>query len=203
MNDPVGYSESVDFHLSKGGLAIPKVKTLMGVRLTGADGKVRKQWKQHNLITSVGEEYYALRAASDTETIPNTYFTNGATRVFDGVAELYQNSGVAPAKTGNRSNVGGTLIAGTAKAPESGYPRTNDPNTANPGRGVKVITYHFQWQATEAVSTNVTTIVITNPSPGATENLFIWTNFAENFAKQSGEVLDVWVNHQSFGALAG
>jgi len=170
----------------------------MGVRgevvavLRRASGRV-ETYRTRNIVTDAGDLYYAQRGANET----TTNFTNGS-NVFDGVMELATVSGT-PLKTDNRSNVSG-LVSGSQAAMTSGYPKSDDTgNAENTGAAVDSVTYKATWAAGVATSTAIASVIITNPSPGASEPLLMYAKFSAAFDKGAGDSLTVYVNHNMLG----
>lgn len=97
--------------------------------LTGPDGKIKAEGKTNNLVTAVGDQYYAARAALSTGLPAQvTGFRLGA-------------GSTAPAKTGAGAAIV-TYLAGSNKANDSGFP------TAVAG----VVTYKRTYAAGEATT---------------------------------------------------
>lgn len=144
--------------------------------------------EQHNIVTNDGDLYYAQRGANETP----TNFTSGAT--FDGIMELYNGASAAPAKANDRSDLTG-LVSGSAKAMDATYPKTNDGDGDNTGAGTDVVTYLVSYTTGEANDTGIADVIITNPSPGATEPLLMHAEFGATFDKTSSDTLKVFVNH--------
>lgn len=151
-------------------------------------GAFKSRHESKNIVTTDGDLFYAERGVAATP----TNFTDGSS-VFDGIMELYNGASAAPAQGNDRSDMAG-LVSGSAKAMASGYPKLNDLDADNTGKGVDVITYKASYGSSEANATGIDDVVITNPSPGASEPLL---NHADglSFAKTAADTLDVWVNH--------
>jgi hypothetical protein len=124
-----------------------------------------------------------------------TNFTD-ANGVPDMIMELYQNDGAAPAKTNDRSSPGTQV--GTGKAIDGTYPQVNDGDTDNAGAGVDIITYRVSFGTTE-VNGAIDDVILTNPSPGASEPIIM---HADGLAttKTSSDTLKVFVNHEMLGS---
>lgn len=149
-----------------------------------------------NIVNDQGDLFYAYRAADEQP--PDSLFTNGAAKTFDGIMELYKSVSAAPSKGANRGGLtGGVLITGSAKAMDSGYPKRNDDDTDNTGAGADIVTYRVTYTTGEANDT-FDDVVITNPSPGASENLLMWADGLGRI-KTNTDVLKVFVNHRMNG----
>ena len=149
-----------------------------------------------NIVTDIGDEFYAYRGVNAQP--PDTHFTTGAALTFDGIMELYNGASGAPAKGNDRSNLTG-LVAGSAKAMDATYPQRNDGDGDNTGAGVDVVTYRVSYATGEANAAGIADVAITNPSPGASENLLQHAEFGATFEKTSSDTLKVFVNHTMNG----
>jgi hypothetical protein len=149
-----------------------------------------------NIVTDVGDEFYAYRGTNAQP--PTTHFTDGAALTFDGIMELYNGASSAPAKGNDRSAMAG-LVTGSDKAMDATYPKRDDDDTDNTGAGVDIITYRVSYTTAEANANNIADVIITNPSPGASENLLMHALFAATFNKTSSDTLKVFVNHTMNG----
>ncbi len=160
---------------------------------------VRKKGRTHNTITNDGDLFYAYRAA--LEQPPDDLFTTGAALAFDGIMELYADVTAAPSKSANRSSItGGSLVTGSAKAMDSGYPKRNDDDADNPDAAADAVTYRTSYTTSEANDTNIDDVCLTNPSPGASEKLLSWGDGLGITSKTSSDTLKVWVTHEFAGS---
>lgn len=132
------------------------------------DGELLRRAEVSNLVTTAGANYFAQRAAGVA--VPDNF--TDADGVFDAIGELYQNDGTTPAAGHNRSDAG-TAIATSQKAPDSGYPKLNDTDTANTGKGTNVLTVKWTYGTSEGNGA-VDAIILTNPSPGASEPILAY-----------------------------
>lgn len=149
-----------------------------------------------NIVTDIGDEFYAYRGSNVQP--PDGYFTDGATLPFDGIMELYNGASAAPDKANDRSDLAG-LVTGSGQAMDSGYPKRDDDDTDNTGAGVDIVTYRRSYTTAQANATGIADVVITNPSPGASEVLLMHAEFAATFDKTSSDTLKVFVNHSFLG----
>lgn len=159
----------------------------------GAEGEfgegLDEIFETKNIVTDAGDLYYAQRGANE---VP-TNFTN-ASGTFDGVMELYDSAtSGAPAKGNDRSALG--TVIGVAKIMDSGYPQTNNLDANNTGKGTDVVTYKVSYLVSEVVGSDIDDVIITNPSPGASEALLMHADGLGAFAKSSAQTLIVWINH--------
>lgn len=115
--------------------------------LTGPDGKVKAKCVTKNLVTAVGDQYYAGRAALSTG-LPGqvTGFRLGT-------------GSTAPAKTGAGAAIV-TYLSGSNKANDSGFP------TASGG----VVTWKRTYAAGEATTASPITEVVLNTDTIANDN---------------------------------
>lgn len=144
-----------------------------------------------NIVTDAGDLYYAERGCNETP----TNFTTGAT--WDGIMELYNGASAAPAKGNDRSDMAG-LVTGSAQDIDATYPQTNDADGDNTGAGVDIVTYRRSYTTAQANAATISDVIITNPTPGASEPLLNQAEFTP-FTKTSSDTLKVFVNHEMLG----
>jgi hypothetical protein len=138
----------------------------------------------HNLVSTAGELHYAQLIAQATPT--NAF----------GVTELASAVPATPAAGDDRADY--TIIATSEKAHSAGYPKINDSDTDNSGKGADVYTFKNEWTAGDGNWADIDGGIITNASPGASEAIL--TGFTiSNFAKDSSTALTLWVNHAPTG----
>ena len=142
-----------------------------------------------NIITDAGDLYYAQRGAAETPT--NAF----------GILELTTGREVAaaPAKGDNRGNYDTLVIAGTQKAFDATYPKTNDGDADNTGAGTDVTTYLVSYTKADFNATGITHGILTNVTPGAAEPIMTGFQFAASFNKTADDTLKVFVNHTANG----
>lgn len=161
-------------------------------------GEVLEVHETENIVTNDGDLYYAERAALLTTGTPiapvptNFTDTNG---VPDMEQELYDNTGAAPGKASDRSDAG--VIIGAIKAMDSGFPKVNDGDSDNTGAGVDIVTYKVTY-TTAQVNGAIDEVIITNPSPGASEPVILFAD-GLNTTKTSANGLKTFVNHEFLG----
>lgn len=177
-----------------------KIRGEVVVVLTDERTGDKRVHRSKNIVTDAGDLYYAERAALLTTGTPispvPTNFTD-ANGVPDMIMELYENDGAAPAKGNDRSDMG-TLITGSGQAMDSGYPKVNDADADNTGAGADIVTYRVSYAKGDA-NGDIADVVLTNPSPGASEPLLMHAEFSPAFTKTSNDTLKVFVNHQMNG----
>ncbi len=157
----------------------------------------KRIYESTNIVSDEGDLFYAQRAAEEQ---PDTdHFTNGATTAFDGIMELGNDTTpTSPLKTQDRSVMAGFFVAGSQKAMDSTYPRTNDPDGDNTGAGTDIVTHRVSYTTGEANASDIQQVIITNPSPGASENILMYATFTA-FTKTSSDTLKMFVNHTMNG----
>lgn len=164
----------------------------------------KRTYTSKNIVTNAGDLYYAERAALLTTGTPispvPTNFTD-ANGVPDMIMELYDNStpNTAPGKANDRSDLAGTIAPSSAKAIDATYPKVNDGDADNTGAGADIITYRVSYLISEANLADITDVILTNPSPGASEALLMHAEFAASFTKTATDTLKVFVNHEMNG----
>jgi hypothetical protein len=136
-----------------------------------------------NIVTNAGDEYYAERGALET---PN--FTVAGLRLGTGVT--------SPTKTSTDVT---TFLAGSGKAIDGTYPKTNDGDTDNTGAAVDSVTWRVSYTTAEANGANIAEGAIvdnlTTPTKALTHFLF-----SAAFTKTSNDTLKVFVNHNFLGS---
>ena len=152
-----------------------------------------------NIVTNGGDLYYAERAVGDLAAqlpIP-TNFTD-ASGTFDGIMELYNGASAVPDKANDRSDLV-TLVTGSDQVIDATYPQVNDGDGDNTGAGVDIATYRVSYATGDANGAGIDDVILTNPSPGASEILLMHSEFAAPFEKTSSDTLKVFVNHEFLG----
>jgi hypothetical protein len=155
------------------------------VVLTGPDGEVKAEYRGKNIVTAVGDQYYAGRAALSTG-LPSqvTGFRLGT-------------GSTAPSKTGAGAAVV-TYLSGSNKANDSGFP------TASGG----VVTWKRTFAPGEATSASAITEVVLNTDTIANDNATTATAantiaralIAGVASKAAGDTLTVTWTHTLLGA---
>jgi hypothetical protein len=124
-----------------------------------------------NIVTTDGDLYYAERAALLTTGTPiapvPTDFTD-TNGVPDMEMELYEIDSGAPTSASDRST-GGTLITNSLQAMDATFPENDNQDAANTGKGTTVVTYKVSYTTANA-NGSIDDVILTNPSPGASEN---------------------------------
>ncbi len=166
--------------------------------LTSRTGK--KKWIYgHNIVTDAGDLFYAERGALLTTGTPvspvPTNFTD-ANGVPDPIFELYSGASGAPAKGNDRSDLTTLIEAGLAV--DATYPLVNDGDGDNTGAGVDIITWRRSYTTGQGNDANIADVILTNPSPGASEPVLMHAEFTP-FAKTSSDTLKVFINHRMNG----
>jgi hypothetical protein len=138
----------------------------------------------HNLITDDGELHYAELIAQESPT--NAF----------GAMEL---ATATPTQAASDDRSDYTVQSGSEKAFSSGFPKRNDTDTDNTGKGVDVFTYKAEYAAADGNWTGLDGGIITNASPGASEPILTGFDFASSVDKDSSTALTVYVNHAPTG----
>lgn len=149
-----------------------------------------------NIVTNEGDLFYAQRSV--IEQPDDDHFTTGAAFAFDGIMELYNGATPPPDKAFDRSDMV-TLVTGSDQVMDGTYPRTADPDGDNTGSGADIATYRVSYATGDANAAGIDDVVLTNPAPGASENLLMHANFAAPFEKTASDTLKVFVNHEFLG----
>jgi hypothetical protein len=142
--------------------------------------------RTRNIISSDGDRYYSQRAAGETPT-----------NVFDA---LHLGSGATtPAKSDTATNF--AAISGSGKLVSTGYPKTNDTDADNTGKGATVVTWKFSYAAADGPFTGITEgiVVVGAAALTAGEPVLSHFRFAASFNKTTSDTLSVWLNHTAVG----
>ena len=172
--------------------------------LTNTKTGKKRVYKTHNIVTDAGDLYYAERGALLTVGTPispvptNFTDTNG---VPDMIMELYDDSPTnnAPDKSADRSDLLGTIAPSSAQVIDATYPQVGDGDADNTGSGTDIITYRVSYIKANANLADITDLILTNPTPGASEPVIMHAEFAASFTKTSDDTLKVFVNHRMNG----
>ena len=184
-------------------------------------------WYGSNIVTNDGDIYYAQQSAytgagsgaGSSAPSPNFFACSAVLQNPSSADAAGSNS--TNFKADNESDISNKLLTGTAtaswsvQAVETGYPKANDQEADNTGKGTNVVTYKFTW-TTGQINTGSTnpitggailaTANVTSSSGNAqtiTTNGKILTrwNFASpaSFHKTSTDTLTLFVNHTMSG----
>ena len=178
-----------------------------------------------NLVTDDGDLYYAQQStytgagsgAGSSAPSPNFF---ACTAVLQNPSSA-DSSGSRAFKNDTFAQVSNPILTGTAtaawaaQAVETAYPKANDQDADNSGKGADIVTYKFTWttgqidtSAGNAITggTIVATADVTSSNgniqtiPSGTKLLTRW-NFASpaSFHKTSTDTLTLYVNHTMTG----
>ena len=160
------------------------IRTTIVNILTFKDGS-KKTWENHNLITNDGDLHMAEKLAGET---PSVAFVNC----------VLGTGSTAANKTDDYDDM--TPISGSNKAPSSGYPRTNDTDTDNTGRGVDICTFKYVWATGDFNNAAVREGCITIASPEAGSKVFDRWVEGSAYEKSASATLTQYVNIEITGA---
>lgn len=154
-----------------------------------------------NLVTNDGDLYYAERGALLTTGTPISPVPTNFTDT-NGVPDMIMEVGTdatppAADKTNNRSALTNQVVA-SQKAMDAGYPKVNDLDADNTGKGADIVTYKVSWTTGDFNATGITQVCITNPSPIAAEVLLTYIVLT-SFNKTSTDTLTMYINHSLTG----
>lgn len=177
-----------------------KVVAVLTNTITGE----KRTYETHNIVTDDGDLYYAERGALLTTGTPigpvptNFTDTNG---VPDMIMELYDNTtpNTAPGKGNDRSDLNGVLATGSDQVIDATYPKVNDGDGDNTGSGTDIVTYRVSYIKADANLADISDVILTNPSPGASEPVITHAEFTSAFTKTSDDTLKVFINHTFTG----
>ena len=177
----------------KGGEDQVAVTGVVVVVLTNEETGEKQTHVSRNIVCDAGDLYYAERCVATA--IPANFVDGSGD--FDGIMEMYEVDSGAPAKANDRSDLG-TLITGSDQVMDGGYPKVNDLDGDNTGAGVDIVTYLVSYALGDG-NGDITDVILTNPTPGASEALLMHAEFAAPFAKTGADTLKVFINHQING----
>lgn len=153
------------------------------------DGHIEPHFT-HNLVVDTGEEYYIELIGQVTPTNDFDTMTLGNPVGNDIIA------------TDDDFSDLGSPIAGSIKVIDATYPKNDDDDTANPGRGQFVHTWRTSYLTTDfdtdAANDVRSGVIVISTATGTDPILNHW-NFTSPFAKPSTAALVVWVNHSLVG----
>lgn len=183
---------------------VVQVGSSVVVVLTNEKTGKKRTFMSRNIVTNAGDLYYSERCVLLTTGTPigpvptNFTDTNG---VPDMIMELYDNTPAnnAPAKGNDRSDLLGTIAPSSSQPMDATYPLVNDPDADNTGSGTDIITYRRSYTSGQANLADITDLILTNPSPGASEPVIMHAEFPASFGKTSDDTLKVFVNHRING----
>jgi hypothetical protein len=138
----------------------------------------------HNIVTTLGDQYYASKACSSSPSWPVLGIRLGSNFVVG-------SKGSTDVKS---------YIATTAHSLDAAYPKVSDPDTDNTSGGITVATWRVSFLTTEA---NVSSIaefsfvdsISTTPTKALNHALFDAV-----FTKTSADTLKVFANHVMLGS---
>jgi len=151
-----------------------------------ADGSVRQKLEGNNLVTTLGLYHYAERfeeSFNGGSPLTSTFTTfvvgtgSPTATIDDDLSDITEFTGI----TGEQ-----------VKA--SGYPKINDDDTDNSGRGEFVLTWHASYGTGTTLSA-IRQVGISVASPTGTNPLLMHHVFGAAFTKTTDETLKIFVNH--------
>ena len=161
-----------------------KARTTIVNVLKFNDG-TKKIWEGHNLITNEGDLVMAQKLAGAT---PTYAFIN-----------CLLGSGSGAAAKGDDYDVM-SVIAGSEKAPSAGYPKVNDLDADNTGKGADVCTWKYEWATGDFSHSAVREGCITIAAAAAADKIFNRWVEAAAYEKSSSATLTQYVNVTITGA---
>ena len=140
-----------------------------------------------NIVTDEGDKWYAQKACGET---PTNAFAN---------LYLATAGPATPAKTDNYNSF--TLHAGSEKAKSAGYPKTNDDDADNTGKGVDIVSWKFEYAVADGPFTAIThsfiSIAAAVGSPvSPVLNSYKW---ATSWGKDASTSAKIFANHTMNG----
>lgn len=156
------------------------------VLTNNASGQRKLIWGK-NIVTTAGNIYYAQKACGET---PTNNFAN-----------LYLAT-AGPATPGVNDNYSSfTVAAGSTKAKSSGYPKTNDTDADNTGRGTNVVTWKFEYTTSDGpFSTPITHSFIARSGATGSDPILNSYKWATSWVKDSDTSAKIFSNHTMLGS---
>jgi hypothetical protein len=158
--------------------------------LTNQETGVEKVVLGANLVVNTGDHWYAHEACGET-----SLFTVAGMR-------LGTNAGSASSPVKGdvdlEDTTTSTYLAGSGKAIDGGYPKSNDDDSDNTGAGDDVVTWRTSWTTGEANSANIASLDIVDNLTTPASAICV-ANFTSKFEKTSSDTLKVFVNHTMNG----
>ncbi len=142
-----------------------------------------------NVVTSVGEIYYAQRCANESPT--NAFVTMWLCTGRGG------NANGVPAKSDNRGNYND--ITASNKANSTNYPKSNDNDTDNTGASNNTVSWLFSYAAGDGNFASISHCYITKTGNTANDVLLCAVKFSSAWNKDSNTSAKVFVNHAANG----
>lgn len=151
-------------------------------------GKVRHIWGK-NLVTDEGDKWYAQSACGETPT--NTF------------ASLYlatanDEADGNPTKTSTYGNF--TVHAGSEKAKTATYPKTNDDDGDNTGKGVDIVSWKFEYTTGDGPFVDITHSFIAAASATGTDPILNGYKWAAAWSKDGSTSAKIFANHEMLGS---
>jgi len=151
----------------------------------------KRWWFGSNIVTNDGDIYYAKKSAATPGIATNENFVQGRAELRTGT--------VTPAKGDAYAQVT-TPVTASRKTIESNYPKTDDQDTDNSGRGADAVSYKYYWNTSAFNATGILGGCIhDNASPASGTKLLTHWTFAASFSKTANDTLTLFVNHTMNG----
>lgn len=137
-----------------------------------------------NIVTDEGDKFYAQSACGET---PTNAFTT-----------LYLATG-GPATPAKDDNYGTFTGVQSGKAKSAGYPKTNDDDGDNTGKGVDVVSWGFAFTTGDGPYTDITHCFISITGASGTDPILNSYKWAASWSKDGDTSAKVFVNHTMNG----
>ena len=139
--------------------------------------------RAHNIVTTAGDVYTAQKAAGEATTNAFANLSLFSATVTPGKGTTYTTT---------------NLIASTEKAPSSGYPKSNDTDTDNTGKGTDIVTRKYFYAAADFNAATIIGAMITKASPVASDPTYAAWDFT-SFGKTASDTLTIYHNSDMTG----
>lgn len=158
----------------------------------GARNYVKEWYFGGNWVTLAGQTYYAQRGTGGNTAVTNDFGHATNSRIY------LRTSADTPAQSDTWELMTG-VQTDTNKAPTATYPKQNDGDTDNTGRGVYVCTYCYNWATGDFNRTGIQGGGITATSSPTTGTPLLNHFSITSFDKTGTDTLKLFVNHTFAG----
>lgn len=167
-------------------LFVPRRRNVLAV-LDGPRGRIALAAR--NIVTNVGDVYYAQAAAGET-----------VTNDFDRLSLSSVDFSPSPGKASDAGDLA-SVISGATSAFEATYPKTNDGDSDNTGAGTDIVTWLAAYGKADFNDADIEDgcIHVNGATFGSGSDPLLTAFSMTSFAKTADDTLKVFVNHEMAG----
>lgn len=169
------------------GIETAAIESTVVAVITHADGTKTIE-KSKNKLTDAGALWYAQHAVKDI--LASGSITNAFTTLF-----LGHTTTPSPAVGDDLADIDQSSMTANTKAVTSGYPKLNDDDVDNTGKGAGIISWKFEFGKTDAVYNGITEGGIAVSGATSTAPILNRFAFSPSINKTANDTLKVFVNH--------